>query len=78
MSENLFGSTAGLISASIFFAIMHTGLTIGGNPSAYLLRFAFVLLVGMFYGYCYQKTGNLLGISVSHGLLNVIALVALT
>lgn len=78
MSENLFGSTTGLISASIFFAIMHTGLTIGGNPSVYLLRFAFVLLVGMFYGYCYQKTGNLLGISVSHGLLNVTALVALT
>lgn len=61
--ENVFGCAFGLIYTSLIFTTMH----IGWNS---FLDLIFVFLVAMFYGYAFQKTRSLLGITLSHGISN--------
>lgn len=62
-AENVFGKIFGLLYASILFTALH----IGWHSSLDLL---FVFGVAMFYGYAFQKTRSLLGVTLSHGLSN--------
>jgi len=62
-AENVLGMGAGLLYTSLLFASLH----IGWNSFPDLI---FVFLVAMFYGYAFQKTGSLIGITLSHGLSN--------
>jgi len=62
-SEKLLGVSPGLLYASVLFTICHVGW---GS----LYEFIFVFLVAIFYGYMYQKTESIVGITFSHGLCN--------
>lgn len=62
-AENVFGLVYGLLYTSILFTALH----IGWN-SIYDLIFVFA--VAMFYGYVFQKTKSIFGITLSHGISN--------
>lgn len=49
---------------ALVFAILHLS-----NQS--VLDFMFVLLVGLFFGYMVKRSGSILGVSMAHGLINV-------
>lgn len=62
-AENVFGKIFGLLYASMLFTALH----IGWNS---IFDLAFVFGVAMFYGYAFQRTRSLLGVTLSHGLSN--------
>jgi CAAX protease family protein len=62
-AENVFGSVIGLLYSTILF----TTLYLGWNSFNDLI---FILIVTLFYGYAYQKTRSIVGISISHGITN--------
>lgn len=62
-SENVFGAFYGLLYISLLFTALH----IGWNSFYDLIL---VFLVAIFYGYAFQKTRSLLGITLSHGISN--------
>ena len=63
-SENVISEKYALVFVSLIFTTMHI---IWKNP----LDIIFVFLVAMFYGYIFQRTRSLLGISLSHGIANI-------
>lgn len=64
-AEKLLGNVFGLLYASLLFTFLH----IGWNSS---LDMIFVFVVALFYGFVFQKTRSIVGITVSHGLSNII------
>ncbi|MFC2162477.1 lysostaphin resistance A-like protein [Candidatus Altiarchaeota archaeon] len=54
-----------IIYSSLLFAIMHLSWMSATD-------LVFVFLVGVFYASVYMKTRNLMGISISHGITNII------
>jgi len=62
-AEKILGRLWGLLYVSILFTALH----IGWNSTLDLL---FVFSVALFYGYAFQKTGSLFGITLSHGISN--------
>ena len=63
--KNVLGRNYALVFVSLVFTAMHI---IWKNP----LDILFVFFVALFYGYVFLKTKSLLGISMSHGLANVV------
>lgn len=64
-AENLMGKIWGILFVSVLFTSQH----IGWNSVPEL---TFVFGVSIFYGYVFQKTKSILGVSMSHGLSNVV------
>jgi uncharacterized protein len=64
-AENLLGKFWGILFVSILFTSQH----IGWNS---VLDLTFVFGVSIIYGYVFQKTRSILGVSLSHGLSNVV------
>ena len=62
-AEKVLGNTFGLF----YIALLFTALHIGWNSTLDLI---FVFSVAIFYGYTFQKTKSLLGITLSHGISN--------
>lgn len=62
-AEKILGKLWGLLYVSILFTALH----IGWNSTLDLL---FVFCVALFYGYTFQRTRSLLGITLSHGISN--------
>ncbi len=62
-----FNPNIGIFFVTLLFAVMHIG-----NMS--LLDVVFVFLIGYFYAYAVRFTGSIIGVSISHGLTNVILL----
>lgn len=62
-AENVFGKVFGLFYASILFTALHTGWKSG-------MDLVFVFCVAIFYGYTFQRTRSLLGVTLSHGISN--------
>ena len=62
-AENVFGKVFGLLYASILFTALHVGWQS-------VLDLIFVFSVAIFYGYAFQKTRSLLGVTLSHGISN--------
>ena len=60
-----FNLSTGIFFVSLLFAIMHIGYFS-------LLDVVFVFLIGYFYAYSVKFTGSIVGVSISHGLTNVI------
>jgi len=60
-----FNSHLGILFVTILFAVMHIG-----NLS--LFDVLFVFLIGYFYAYVVKFTGSIIGVSISHGLTNII------
>ena len=62
-AENVFGVLIGLVYTAVLFTALH----IGWNNIYDLI---FVFGVAMFYGYTFQKTRSIIGITLSHGISN--------
>ncbi|MBA7633204.1 hypothetical protein ES703_40766 [subsurface metagenome] len=60
-----FGERIGLIGVAAVFASLHIGWL--SMPDM-----VFVFSVGLFYGYIALQTGNIVGVSLSHGITNVV------
>jgi len=60
-----FGWKAGLLGVSVVFSILHMGWLS-------TLDVLFVFTIGLFFGFIAFKTGSIIGVSLSHGLTNVI------
>jgi membrane protease YdiL (CAAX protease family) len=58
----------------VYIAALFSVLSIGYLSAAHS---AFVFLVGLFFGWVVQKTGSLLGVSLSHGITNIVLYVIL-
>ena len=55
----------GIVYVSFIFAILHMGFLSW-------LDIAFVFLVALFFGWMVKKTGSLLGVTLSHGITNIL------
>jgi membrane protease YdiL (CAAX protease family) len=62
-AENVYGTILGLLYTSLLFTALHIGW-----DSFYDLIFVFG--VAMFYGYAFQKTRSIVGVTLSHGISN--------
>jgi membrane protease YdiL (CAAX protease family) len=62
-AEDVLGMGIGLLYTALLFTSLH----IGWNS---VLDLIFVFCVAIFYGYAFQKTRSLLGITISHGISN--------
>ena len=69
-AENIMGKIWGIIFTSLLFV----GFNISWNSSLDLI---FIFGVSTCYGYIFQKTRSILGISISHGLCNVVLFIIL-
>jgi len=61
----LFGERRGLVGVAAVFASLHIGWL---SP----VDLVFVFSVGLFYGFMTLRTGNIIGVTLSHGLTNVV------
>jgi hypothetical protein len=61
----VFGDKAGLIGVTVVFAALHIGWLS-------ILDLLFVFAIGLFFGVLRLKTGSIAGVSLSHGLDNVV------
>ena len=55
----------GIVYVSLLFAILHMGFLSW-------LDIIFVFAVALFFGWVVKKTGSLLGVTLSHGLTNIV------
>ena len=55
----------GWVYIAMLFASLHTGYLLVSDV-------AFVLIVGLFFGWVVNRTGSLLGVTLSHGITNII------
>lgn len=60
-----FGERLGLIGVAAVFAALHIGWL--SMPDL-----VFVFMVGLFYGFMALRTGNIVGVSLSHGITNIV------
>ncbi len=67
-AENVMGKYMAILFASVIFSILHTGWMS-------FLDLIFVFLVAVFYGFVFQRTRSIMGISISHGLTNILLFV---
>ena len=61
----LFGERNGLIGVALVFAALHIGWLS-------VVDLVFVFSVGLFYGFVTLRTGSIIGVSLSHGITNVV------
>ena len=59
------GSWWGIIYISLLFAVLHMGFLS-------LIDLAFVFLVALFFGWVVKKTGSLFGVTLAHGITNIL------
>lgn len=63
-AQDSLGATSGLLYVTSVFAVLHLRFLSG-------VDLAFVFFVGLFYGVVAAKTKTILGVTISHGLANV-------
>jgi len=61
---NAFGSWWGIVYASLMFAILQVGFFSWVDV-------VFVFIVAMFFGWVVNKTGSLFGVTLAHGITNI-------
>ena len=64
------GRKAGLLGTSVVFTILHMGWLS-------LLDMLFVFLVGLAFGFVALETGSIAGVSIAHGLTNVMLFIVM-
>jgi len=69
-ATELFGGW-GIVYVSYLFAILHIGWIQAESPLA-VYDVAFVFAVALFFGWVVKKTGSLFGVTLAHGLTNII------
>jgi len=55
----------GVIYVSLLFAILHIGFLSW-------IDVVFVFVIALFFGWVVKKTGSLLGVTLSHGITNIV------
>ncbi|MCJ7769146.1 MAG: CPBP family intramembrane metalloprotease, partial [Dehalococcoidales bacterium] len=60
----------GVVYVSFIFATLHIGWIRTESPLA-MLDIVFVFIVALFFGWIVKKTGSLLGVTLSHGVTNI-------
>ncbi len=60
-----FGSWRGIIYVSLLFAVLHMGFLS-------LIDVVFVFVVALFFGWVVKKTGSLFGVTLAHGITNIL------
>jgi len=66
---NAFGGW-GIVYIGFLFAVLHIGWIKAENPLSWVDVF-FVFAIALFFGWVVKKTGSLLGVSLSHGITNI-------
>ena len=61
----IFGERRGLVGVSAVFAALHIGWMS-------LLDLVFVFSVSLFFGYMVLRKGNIIGVTLSHGITNIV------
>jgi len=61
----VFGGWWGIIYVSLLFAVLHVGFLS-------LIDVVFVFFVALFFGWVVKKTGSLFGVTLAHGITNII------
>ncbi len=61
----VFGSWWGIIYVSLLFAVLHVGFLS-------LIDVVFVFIVALFFGWVVKKTGSLFGVTLAHGITNIL------
>lgn len=64
-TEDILGFGVGLLYTSLLFTSLHIGWDS-------IIDLIFVFIVALFYGYAFQKTRSIFGITLSHGISNSI------
>lgn len=67
---NAFGGW-GIVYVSFIFAILHIGWIEAANPLSWI-DVIFVFGIALFFGWVVSKTGSLLGVSLCHGITNIV------
>lgn len=61
----------GIVYVSFLFAILHIGWIRAESPLA-ILDIVFVFAVALLFGWIVKKTGSLIGVTLSHGVTNIV------
>ncbi|MFC1984251.1 lysostaphin resistance A-like protein [Chloroflexota bacterium] len=61
----VFGSWRGIIYVSLLFAVLHVGYLS-------MIDVIFVFIVALFFGWVVKKTGSLFGVTLAHGMTNIL------
>lgn len=61
----------GIVYISFIFAVLHIGWIQADNPLAWL-DVIFVFVVALFFSWVVKKTGSLFGVTLSHGITNIV------
>jgi len=61
----MFGGWWGIIYVSLLFAVLHIGFLS-------LIDVVFVFAVALFFGWVVKKTGSLFGVTLAHGITNIL------
>jgi hypothetical protein len=64
------GEKAGVIGVTAVYALLHIGWLS-------MLDVIFVFAIGLFFGFLTLKTGSIIGVSLSHGITNVLLFLAM-
>jgi len=70
VAGRLLGPAGGVLCTAVLFAILHTGWR-----SAYDMLF--VLCIALYFGYVVLRTGSILGVTLSHGAINIMLFIVL-
>jgi membrane protease YdiL (CAAX protease family) len=60
----------GIVYVSLLFAVLHIGWIEAANPLSWV-DIVFVFVIALFFGWIVKKTGSLFGVTLSHGLTNI-------
>jgi membrane protease YdiL (CAAX protease family) len=60
-----------IVYVSLLFAILHLGHYPANPPYSYW-DVLFVFVIALFFGWVVKKTGSLLGVTLSHGITNIV------
>lgn len=60
----------GIVYISLLFAVLHVGWIEVANPLSWV-DIIFVFVIALFFGWIVKKTGSLFGVTLSHGLINI-------
>jgi len=70
VSSNMLGVRAGIVYVSVLFAILHVGY-IQGVWHRTVLDLPLVFMIALFFSWAVNRTGSLLGVTLSHSLTNI-------
>ncbi len=68
----MFGGWRGIIYISLLFAVLHLIHYPAVGLGRILMDITFVFVVAIFFGWAVKKTGSLFGVTLAHGITNIV------